>query len=208
MADNENLNEEQEEDLNETFEEEMDDATVITVPIDDTLSNQGEAADAKAVGDALALKADRTELQTAITVNGQSADLQGAIIVRAGDISMSGTDATTVSSRIGALEARTGAAIAVSTTDATTIAAKLTAIDGKTADDILFVTGGSSILEVIQSMFPVGAIYMTTSATAPTFFGTWTEVLMPFTHDALKSGTFSYVNGSGTGNVHFYLRTA
>lgn len=208
MADNENeLNEEQE-DLNETFEEEMDDATVITVPIDDTLSNQGEAADAKAVGDALALKADRSELQTAITVNGQSADNQGSIIVHAGDITMGSSDATTVASRIGALETKTGAAIAVSTTDATTIAAKLTAIDGKTADDIPFITGGASLLDVIQGMFPVGAIYMTTSATAPTFYGTWTEILLPFTHDALKNGMFSYVNGSAVGNVHFYLRTA
>ena len=77
-----------EQDLNEQVEEVIDDATVITVPIDDTLSNSGEAADAKAVGDALALKADRSELQTAVTVNGQSADAQGRIIVDAGDIKM------------------------------------------------------------------------------------------------------------------------
>ena len=38
--------------LNEVVEEVVDDATVITVPIDDTLSVSGEAADAKAVGDA------------------------------------------------------------------------------------------------------------------------------------------------------------
>ena len=57
-------------DLNEMIEEEVDESTVITVPIDDTLSNSGEAADAKAVGDALALKADKSELQTAIQVNG------------------------------------------------------------------------------------------------------------------------------------------
>ena len=46
-----------ENDMNEMFTISFDDASVITVPIDDTLSNSGEAADAKAVGDALALKA-------------------------------------------------------------------------------------------------------------------------------------------------------
>ena len=44
--------------MNEVVEEVVSDATVMTVPIDDTLSVSGEAADAKAVGDALALKAD------------------------------------------------------------------------------------------------------------------------------------------------------
>ena len=38
-------------DLNETFEETMDESTVITVPIDDTLSNSGEAADAARVNE-------------------------------------------------------------------------------------------------------------------------------------------------------------
>ena len=77
------------EDLNEQLEEEMDDASVITVPIDDTLSNSGEAADAKAVGDALSLKADKSELATAIDVNGQSADNQGHILVYGNHIPMS-----------------------------------------------------------------------------------------------------------------------
>ena len=49
-------------DLNEAIEDVVEDADVVTVPIDDTLSNSGEAADAKAVGDALALKADKSEL--------------------------------------------------------------------------------------------------------------------------------------------------
>ena len=72
--------------LNDVVTHTVRDAEVITVEIDDTLSISGEAADAKAVGDALALKADKTELQTAITVNGQSADAQGAIIVNSDDI--------------------------------------------------------------------------------------------------------------------------
>ena len=46
----------------------------VAVPIDTTLSISGQAADAKAVGDALALKADKSELAQSITVNGQGAD--------------------------------------------------------------------------------------------------------------------------------------
>ena len=59
-------------DLNETYEETMEESAVITVPIDDTLSNSGEAADAAAVGAALALKAD-----AAIVVNGHQ-DAEGS----------------------------------------------------------------------------------------------------------------------------------
>ena len=97
MADNENLNEE--------VEVVVDDATVITVPIDDTLTNSGEAADAKAVGDALALKADKSELQTAVNVNGQTADAQGTILVRAEHIKMADSlDAETVKHAVETLQ--------------------------------------------------------------------------------------------------------
>mgnify|MGYP002519715366 CR=1 FL=1 len=74
------------ENLNEMVQAVVEDARVITVPIDDTLQNSGEAADAKAVGDALALKADKSELQTAITVNGQAADAQGKISQQTEDL--------------------------------------------------------------------------------------------------------------------------
>ena len=73
-------------DLNEVFEEEMEDQNVITVPIDATLKNSNEAAEAKAVGDALALKADKSELQTKVKVNGQEADNQGLILIYGTDI--------------------------------------------------------------------------------------------------------------------------
>ena len=76
-------------DLNDVVEEVVSDAEVITVPIDATLSVSGEAADAKAVGDALADKADRSELQTQVKVNGQTADNQGLIILLAGHIPVS-----------------------------------------------------------------------------------------------------------------------
>ena len=94
------------ENLNEAIEETVYDATVITVPIDDTLQNSGEAADAKAVGDALALKADRSELSAAITVDGQSADNQGVIILLASHIPMtSSAGADSVKDAIDGIEA-------------------------------------------------------------------------------------------------------
>ena len=125
------------ENLNEQVEVTVSDADVITVPIDDTLSNSGEAADAKAVGDALALKADKTELQAAITVNGQSADNQGAIIVTANETKMSSGDATTVKAKIEAVDAKTAADIPVSSeAGAQTIAQALSNAAGQTADQI------------------------------------------------------------------------
>ena len=90
MSENNNTN-----DLNETFEEEFMDPSVVTVPIDTTLSNSGEAADAKAVGDALALKADASSV-VAISVNGQTPDQQGAILLDGADIPMSSGSQTTV----------------------------------------------------------------------------------------------------------------
>ena len=101
-------------DLNEVVEEVVEDATVMTVNIDDTLSVSGEAADAKATGDALALKADKSELQAAVTVNGQAADNQGHIIVDASQIEMSESDDTKVKAAIEAIDGKTGADIPVS----------------------------------------------------------------------------------------------
>jgi len=106
MADNENLNDE--------VVVVVEDSDVITVPIDDTLTHSNEAADAKAVGDALALKADKSELQAAVTVNGQGADAQGAIIVTAADTKMSSLDNTTVKAAIEAVDGKTAADIPMS----------------------------------------------------------------------------------------------
>lgn len=99
--------------LNEEVEMVVEDASVITTPIDPTLSVSGDAADAKAVGEALALKADRSELQNAVTVNGQSADAQGAILLEGNEIPMSETDSTTLKDAIEALQGMTGADIPI-----------------------------------------------------------------------------------------------
>ena len=131
-------------DLNEEVEVVVQDSDVITVPIDDTLSNSGEAADAKAVGDALALKADKSELQAAITVNGQAADAQGAILVNGTEIPMSGTDATTLKAAIEAVDGKTAADIKMSSASgAKTIAQEIADNEDKTAEDILMAPGSA-----------------------------------------------------------------
>ena len=86
-------------DLDEVFEETMDDSTVITVPIDETLTHSGEAADAAAVGEALALKANAADINT-IKVNAEEADNQGQIYIDGTGIPMSGTDSTTLQEAI------------------------------------------------------------------------------------------------------------
>ncbi len=125
------------ENLNDEVVVVVEDADVITVPIDDTLSNSGEAADAKAVGDALALKADKSELQAAVTVNGQGADAQGHIIVTANETKMSSTDNTTIKAKIEAVDGKTATDIPMSTTPgAPTVAEAITSGVARAADEI------------------------------------------------------------------------
>lgn len=109
MADNENI---ESVDLNEDVTVVVEDATVITTPIDDTLSISGDAADAAAVGAALAQKADLSQI-VSIKVNSQGADAQGEILVDGTQIPMSGTDETTLKDAIEAAAGRTGADIPV-----------------------------------------------------------------------------------------------
>ena len=141
-------------DLNDSVQVTVSDADVITVPIDDTLSNSGEAADAKAVGDALALKADKSELQTAISVNGQSADNQGVIIVTADDTKMSGTDNTTVKAAIEAVDGKTAATIKMSSDQgAQTIAAAISDAGSRTGADIQMGTSDTrKVKNVVDSL--------------------------------------------------------
>lgn len=106
--------------MNEIFEETMVDATVITVPIDATLTHSNEAADAKAVGDALDLKADRSEVVT-IDVNGSQADLQGHIELDAGDIPVVSGEEKTVAQALAETGTKTAADIPMSGTDPTTV---------------------------------------------------------------------------------------
>ena len=63
-------------------------------------------------------------------------------------------------------------------------------------------------------LFPVGAIYVSTSSSAPTFGGatwTWQEIMIPATWGDLEDGARSYKakdTGDTPGTLHFWLRTA
>ena len=39
----------------------------------------------------------------------------------------------------------------------------------------------TSLTAAIAALFPIGAVYCSTSSTAPAFYGTWTEITMPTT---------------------------
>lgn len=63
-------------------------------------------------------------------------------------------------------------------------------------------------------LFPVGSVYISTSATAPTFGGeewNWKEILIPVTNGDLMDGQRSYVEkgeSDPAGTLHFWLRIA
>lgn len=142
-------------DLNEVVEEVVQDATVITVPIDDTLSVSGEAADAKAVGDALADKADRSELSTAVNVNGQSADAQGTILITGEDIPVSEDDATTLEAAVLAIQAWDAADINVDDTAVApvTVQDAIVALQAQTAEDIYMDSTHSATIAAAMTDF-------------------------------------------------------
>lgn len=81
-------------------------AAVVTVPIDPTLSIEGEAADAKAVGDAIA------DIDAAKSVNSQTPDTNGNVTLLASHIPMSSdVGAQTVAQAITAAQSVTGSTI-------------------------------------------------------------------------------------------------
>lgn len=63
-------------------------------------------------------------------------------------------------------------------------------------------------LDVLNTFFPVGAIYTSTSSSAPTFGGTWQEVKVTATRAQVKTGDHSVQAGTGTGTLHYWQRTA
>lgn len=90
-------------------------ATVIPFPIDPTLSNEGEAADAKATGDAIAGVIGNLRVNTKAAVN-------NAITVYAGDILMSDAQgAQSVAEAITAATSTTAANVIYDTQNLTTV---------------------------------------------------------------------------------------
>lgn len=68
------------------------------------------------------------------------------------------------------------------------------------------------VSSIANTLFPVGCIYVSTSATAPTFGGTnwrWVEIMIPVTHGDLMDGSRSYADktsGDTPGTLHFWRR--
>lgn len=72
----------------------------------------------------------------------------------------------------------------------------------------------SDLASLAGQLFPVGCIYISTSATAPTFGGVnwnWQEVMLPVTQGDLIDGARNYADktsGDTPGNLHFWRRIA
>lgn len=95
----------------------VEDASVIPTPIDPTLSISGEAADAKATGDAI------VGIASTLKVNGKSGSAQGEFTIYAGDIKMSDAEgAQDISAAFESIQDRTAEDITYKSTDTATIA--------------------------------------------------------------------------------------
>lgn len=81
------------------------------------------------------------------------------------------------------------------------------AADAKATGDAISAVQ-TALTAAIAALFPIGAIYVTTSDTAPVFYGTWVEITMPATWGDIEDGMRSYTDGTGTGSIHFWRRTA
>ena len=71
-----------------------------------------------------------------------------------------------------------------------------------------------AVAAVAGLLFPVGAIYVSTSAAAPTFGAenwNWQEIMIPVTQGDLMDGARSYAEKGSEdtpGTIHFWLRIA
>lgn len=207
--------------MNEEVTMVVEDASVITTPIDDTLSISGDAADAKAVGDALALKADLSQV-TGITVNGQQADAQGAILIDGDEIPVSGNDATPMADKFAAIDARTGADIPIDAEEgadpiADVIGGIQSALAVDSMDDSGFVMG-TNITKDTARVFRIGNLVIVAitatladgaSVSTSTTLCTIPEEYWPAEQVFAVAGSFDR-NGNVTLNRfgHFYINTS
>lgn len=203
--------------LNESVTFTVGSSTTLSVPVDSTLSIEGQAADAAAVGRALAGKQDAGSVT--ISVNGQVQDNQGQIEITGEDIPVDETEgAESIADAVAALQERTGADIPVSGSEETTISAKIgemeeaigdtaDALEGLTADGIVYdgtaqtpETIKAKVDAIAQSVETIGgktAADITYDATASTPQSIKAEV------DAIKT----QVAQGGTENVKYTAQT-
>jgi hypothetical protein len=66
----------------------------------------------------------------------------------------------------------------------------------------------TTLTTAIAALFPIGSVYVSVNSTAPAFYGTWVEITMPATWGDIEDGMRSYTDGTGTGTLHFWRRTA
>ena len=132
--------------LNEQVNEVVDDAEVITVPIDETLTRHGEAADAKAVGEAIA------RVQTDVTVNGQSKGADNDIKVNAEHVPYA--TGKSVKQKIDDVDGKTAEDIPMSSGQgAQTISEAIDSAGSKSADQIPMEDGSvETVAERIETI--------------------------------------------------------
>jgi hypothetical protein len=124
------------EELVENIDMEVEDNTVVPMPIDPTLSNEGEAADAKATGDAIAA------IAAVKKVLGQSPDGTGNVEINATQIPMSSeAGAQTISEAVLGVQAQTADTIYYVAGETDTVKSVVDGIitactDGCTEDEI------------------------------------------------------------------------
>ena len=81
------------------------------------------------------------------------------------------------------------------------------AADAKATGDAINALS-TTLTAAIAALFPIGAIYISTVSTAPVFYGTWVEITIPTSWGDLEDGNRSYADGTGSGTLHFWRRTA
>ena len=207
--------------LNEEVEMVVEDASVITTPIDDTLTQSGEAADAKAVGDALATKADISQV-TGITVNGQSPDNQGAILIDGDEIPVTGGSEVMLADKLDELDGKTGADIPIDAEEgadpiADVIGGIQSALAVDSMDDSGFVMG-TNITKDTARVFRIGnlVIVAVTATLADGASVTNSTTLCTIPQDYWPSETVYAVSGSfdRNGSImtnrfgHFYINSS
>ena len=190
-------------DLNEQVEVTVEDADVITVPIDATLSNSNEAADAKAVGDALALKADKSELQAAVKVNNQPADAQGLILIDGSDIPVSDEDTETLAEAVTGLKGQTAESIPMSSDSGAKTIAEVVNANAEAIENMEEMTGATMPMEPGSQTTVKAAIdarAKTVNRQAPDIDGNIDLSVIPLAEN-LQSDKMQSVDGS------FIIRT-